>query len=154
MAHLNITICHFSLRFEMIRIKIMINKLFIYGSLLEIDNEFGLYLKQHAIIYNPGKFKGKLYDVGEYPGAVHLPDTDYKVHGIIITLNNVEETLKYIDDYEGFGDDQLQPNLFIRKLLIVQTNDGNVKCWVYLYNHPTTYLKQILSGDYLSYKRA
>lgn len=132
----------------------MINKLFIYGSLLETDNEFGRYLKQHATIYKPGNFKGKLYDAGEYPGAIHLPDIDYKVHGNIIKLNDVDETLKYIDDYEGFGDDQLQPNLFIRKLLTVQTADANVKCWVYLYNHPTTHLKQILSGDYLSYKKA
>jgi len=132
----------------------MINKLFIYGSLLEADNEFGRYLKQHATIYKPGKFKGKLYDVGEYPGAVYLPDSDYNVHGIIIKLNDVEETLKYIDDYEGFGNDQSQPNLFIRKLLTVQTADENVKCWVYLYNHPTSHLKQILSGDYLSYKKA
>lgn len=132
----------------------MINKLFIYGSLLKSDNEFGRYLKKHATIYKPGKFKGKLYDVGEYPGAVHLPDTDYKVYGMIIKLDDIEETLKYIDDYEGFGEYQLQPNLFIRKLLTVQTADGNVKCWVYLYNHPITHLKQILSGDYLSYKRA
>jgi gamma-glutamylcyclotransferase (GGCT)/AIG2-like uncharacterized protein YtfP len=131
----------------------MVNKLLIYGSLLETDNEFGRYLKQHAIIYKPGKFNGKLYDAGEYPGAIHLPNTDYKVHGIIIQLTNTEKTLKYIDDYEGFGDDQLQPNLFIRKLLTVQTADGNVKCWVYLYNHPTSNLKQILSGDYLSYKK-
>lgn len=132
----------------------MINKLFIYGSLLETDNEFGRYLKQHTTIYKPGKFKGKLYDAGDYPGAVHLPDGGYKVHGIIIQLVNVEETLKVIDDYEGFGDDQLQPNLFLRKLLTVQTADENVKCWVYLYNHPTTHLKQILSGDYLGYKKA
>ena len=121
---------------------------------METDNEFGRYLKKHATIYTPGKFKGKLYDAGEYPGAVHLPDTDYKVQGIIVQLTNVEETLKYIDDYEGFGDDQSQPNLFIRKLLTVQTADENVKCWVYLYNHPTIRLNQILSGDYLSYKRA
>ena len=121
---------------------------------MEIDNEFGRYLKQHAIIYKPGKFKGKLYDIGEYPGAVYLPDTDYKVHGIIIKLNDADETLKYIDDYEGFGENQLQPNLFIRKWLTVQTDNKNVKCWVYLYNHSTTQLKQIISGDYLSYKRA
>jgi gamma-glutamylcyclotransferase (GGCT)/AIG2-like uncharacterized protein YtfP len=132
----------------------MIDKLFIYGSLLESDNEFGRYLKQHATIYKRGNFKGKLYDVGEYPGAVHLPDTDHKVHGIIIKLEDVDQTLKYIDDYEGFGYDQLQPNLFIRKLLTVQAENKNVKCWVYLYNHPTAHFKQILSGDYLSYKRS
>ncbi len=131
----------------------MINKLFIYGSLLEADNEFGRYLQKYSTIYKPGKFNGKLYDIGEYPGAVHLPNTDYKVYGVIVQLHNIEETLKVIDDYEGFGDEQLQPNLFIRKLLTIQTQDRNVKCWVYLYNHPTAKLKQILSGDYLSYKK-
>jgi gamma-glutamylcyclotransferase (GGCT)/AIG2-like uncharacterized protein YtfP len=132
----------------------MINKLFIYGSLLETDNEFGRYLKQHANIYKPGKFKGKLYDVGEYPGAIYSPDSDYRVNGVIITLGNITQTLDHIDDYEGFGDDQAQPNLFVRKLLTVQTADENIQCWVYLYNHPTANLKQIISGDYLSYKRA
>lgn len=132
----------------------MINKLFIYGSLLETGNEFGRYLKKHATIYKPGIFRGKLYDAGEYPGAIYLPDTDYNVHGTIIQLINVKKALKIIDDYEGFGDDQLQPNLFIRQLLTIQTNDENIKCWVYLYNHPTAHLKQILSGDYLSYKNA
>ncbi len=131
----------------------MVNKLFIYGSLLETENEFGRYLQKHATFYKTGKFNGKLYDAGEYPAAIYLPQTDYKVYGNIIQLINIEETLKVIDDYEGFGDEQLQPNLFIRKLLTVQTIDGNTKCWVYLYNHPTTHLKQILSGDYLSYKK-
>jgi len=132
----------------------MINKLFIYGSLLETDNEFGRYLKQNAIYCKPGKFKGKLYDVGEYPGAIVSLTGNYIVHGSIVLLNNLTETLKHLDDYEGYGDEQLQPNLFIRKLLTVQTADANVKCWVYLYNHPVHNLRQIISGDYLSYKKA
>ena len=132
----------------------MINKLFIYGSLLETDNEFGRYLKQHAAFYSKGKFKGKLYNAGEYPGAVYQPDGTYYVYGSIVMLDNIEKALKYIDDYEGFGDDQLQPNLFIRKLLTVVTDSKPVKCWVYLYNHPVIHLKQIHSGDYLSYKKS
>ena len=109
----------------------MINKLFIYGSLLETDNEFGLYLKQNTTYYKPGKFKGKLYDVGEYPGAIASSADSYMVHGSILLLNNLAETLKHLDDYEGYGEDQLQPNLFVRKLLTIQTADANVKCWVY-----------------------
>jgi gamma-glutamylcyclotransferase (GGCT)/AIG2-like uncharacterized protein YtfP len=132
----------------------MVNKLFIYGSLLETDNEFGRYLKQHAKIYKAGKFKGKLYDAGEYPGAVIYPEGNYFVHGTIILLDSPAQVLKYIDDYEGFGDEQLQPNLFIRELLRIQTANEIVECWVYLYNHPTTRLRQIIFGDYLSYKRS
>ena len=132
----------------------MINKLFIYGSLLQTDNEFGRYLKQHAKLYKWGKFKGKLYDVGEYPGAITYHNSDYFVYGSIVQIENPIETLKHIDDYEGFGDDQLQPNLFIRELLDIETDNEIVKCWVYLYNHPLTNLPQIISGDYLAYKRA
>ena len=69
-------------------------------------------------------------------------------------LSNITEVLKRLDDYEGYGDDQFQPNLFIRKLLTITTDDKAVKCWVYLYNHPVSQLKQIYSGDYLAYKKA
>src|SRR6185312_7941758 len=99
--------------------------------------EFGRYLKQHARFYKAGKFKGKLYVVGEYPGAVTYPAGDYYVRGNIIQLNNPIENLKHIDNYEGYGDGQLQPNLFIRELITIQTADESIKCWVYLYNHPT-----------------
>ncbi len=131
----------------------MINKLFIYGSLLETDNLFGSYLQQYGTFYSKGKFKGKLFDVGEYPGALYNPAGTYWVYGSIVVLDNVEEALKVIDDYEGYGYDQLQPNLFIRKLLTIITGDKPVKCWVYLYNHPVNHLKQIHSGDYIAYKK-
>jgi len=132
----------------------MINKLFIYGSLLQTDNEFGGYLKQNSKLYKQGKFKGKLYDIGEYPGAIFYPNGDYYVNGSIVQIDNPIETLKHIDNYEGFGDDQLQPNLFIRELLKIETKSGTEECWVYLYNYPTTQLRQIASGDYLSYIKA
>ena len=128
----------------------MINKLFIYGSLLQTDNEFGRYLKQHAKSYKHGKFKGKLYDAGEYPGAITYPYGDYYVHGSIVQIDNPIETLKYIDNYEGFGNDQLQPNLFIRELLDIETDNEIVECWIYLYNHSIINLPQIISGDYLA----
>ena len=132
----------------------MINKLFIYGSLLQTDNEFGRYLKQNSKLYKQGNFKGKLFDVGEYPGAITYPNSDYCVHGMIVQIDTPIQTLKHIDDYEGFGDDQLQPNLFTRELLDIETDNEIVECWVYLYNHPITNLPQIISGDYLAYKRA
>ena len=130
----------------------MTNQLFIYGSLLQTDNEFGRYLKQHATLYKQGRFKGKLFDVGEYPGAVANPNSEYYVYGSILTLDDPEKSLEYIDDYEGFGEDQLQPNLFIRQLLDIETADENIKCWVYLYDHSIVNLHQIVSGNYLEYK--
>jgi gamma-glutamylcyclotransferase (GGCT)/AIG2-like uncharacterized protein YtfP len=127
----------------------MINELlFVYGSLLNADNEFAAYLNSNAVLLGTGIFKGKLYDIGEYPGAVIDPDGNYKISGNIYKLNNPQAALKILDDYEGFGDKQEHPNLFVRKSLPVETINGTVYCWVYLYNLPVDDLKQITSGNY------
>lgn len=130
----------------------MINDLlFVYGSLLSADNEFANYLIKNAAFYSPGKFKGRLYDMGKYPGAILSDDNAYNISGSILKLNNPEQVLKVLDDYEGFGEDQEQPNLFIRELLSVITSDGAIKCWIYLYNLSVADLPEIRSGNYQSY---
>ncbi|NNU34655.1 gamma-glutamylcyclotransferase [Mucilaginibacter sp. S1162] len=129
----------------------MINDLlFVYGTLLDTHNEFGNYLRSNAKFYNSGKFKGRLYDVGEYPGAITGTKNDYNIIGDVYRLTS-HDALKAIDDYEGYGDDQHQPNLFIRKLFPVETGGASADCWVYLYNFPVEGLVEIKSGDYKSY---
>lgn len=128
----------------------MINELlFVYGSLLNTDNEFANYLNSNALIYGTGKIKGVLYDIGEYPGAV-IAAEGY-IFGTIFKLNNADGALKILDDYEGFGSGQEQPNLFVRELMPVETGTFVINCWVYLYNRPVKGLPQIPSGDYLAY---
>jgi gamma-glutamylcyclotransferase (GGCT)/AIG2-like uncharacterized protein YtfP len=130
----------------------MINDLlFVYGTLLIDDNKFAAYLRSNASFYNMGTIKGKLYDVGSYPGLIISNDQDYPISGTIYKLNNAEEILKYLDPYEGFGDDQEQPNLFIRQLLPVETSDGAINCWGYLYNLSVGGLHLIKHGNYLIY---
>jgi len=130
----------------------MINDLlFVYGSLLSADNEFAKYLSQNAIFYGDGKLIGKLYDMGEYPGAILSDDATYDISGSIVRLNNPEQVLKILDDYESFGEDQEQPNLFVRELLPVITSDGAINCWIYLYNLSVAGLPEIRSGNYQSY---
>ncbi len=128
------------------------NYLFVYGTLLAHGNEFAAYLKQHCYFYSTGKFKGRLYDIGEYPGAISA-DTDQFVHGSIFVINDLDEVFTKLDDYEGFGYDQPQPNEFVRELINIETNQEKLKCWVYLYNLPTKGLWQIDSGDYSQYMK-
>ncbi|MDB5109561.1 MAG: hypothetical protein JWR67_675 [Mucilaginibacter sp.] len=131
----------------------MLNQfLFVYGTLLESGNEFALYLQNNSTVYAKGKFKGRLYDIDKYPGAVDDPDYEYDVYGSICLLKNPSAALKHIDQYEGFGIGQPQPYLFIRKLIKAVTDQGLITCWVYIYNLPITGLHQISSGDYLTYK--
>ena len=129
------------------------NYLFVYGTLLCEGNEFAVLLMENSSFYCEAKFKGKLYDVGEYPGAIFQPDNESYVYGQILLMNNPEIVLKRLDGYEGFGDDGLQPNEFTRELMEVETEGNTMKCWAYLYNLPVDGLWQITSGDYLDYTK-
>lgn len=122
--------------------------LFVYGTLLDKQNEFGAYLNKNCSFYANGRFKGKLYDIREYPGAVHDPESENYVQGKTVLVNDPAEVLRLLDDYEGFGPDQEQPNLFIRELIAIETDNEPVECWVYLYNLPVDGFRLIESGDY------
>ena len=127
--------------------------LFVYGSLLDGDNEFGHYLIHNADVVGPALFKGRLYDCGEYPGAI--ADNDgYDIKGNIFSLHESTAALAVLDDYEGFGVDQEQPNLFVREQITATCNNQIVGCWIYLYNPPIVDLTEIPSGDYIDYLKA
>jgi gamma-glutamylcyclotransferase (GGCT)/AIG2-like uncharacterized protein YtfP len=128
--------------------------LFVYGSLLSTGNEFAAYLNANSRLYGTAKFKGLLYDIGEYPGAILSPPNAYEITGQICQLNSPEKALEILDAYEGFGPKQLQPNLFIRELLTVETINGPVSCWLYLYNLPIDGLTLIPSGNYQQYLKS
>jgi gamma-glutamylcyclotransferase (GGCT)/AIG2-like uncharacterized protein YtfP len=124
--------------------------LFVYGTLLDKQNEFGAYLNAKCSFYAEGRFKGRLYDIGEYPGAVSDANGSYYVYGKVFLINDPDNVLKQLDHYEGFGADQAQPNLFIREFIVIETDNEPVECWVYLYNLPIEGLRLIKSGKYLS----
>jgi len=124
--------------------------LFVYGTLLDKQNEFGAYLNDNCTFYADGKMQGKLYDLGEYPGAVITDEKDKFIYGKIYQLNNTEKTLEILDDYEGFGPKQEQPNLFVRELTDIEISPGKIICWVYLYNLSIDGFKLIDSGIYPS----
>ena len=126
----------------------MNNLLFVYGTLLNENNEYAVYLKNHSRFYSNGKIKGKLYDIGEYPGAILLPKGEDYIYGSILELDQPENVFPVIDDYEGYGNDQPGPNEFIRLLAQVETSSALLNCWVYVYNLPIAGLKLIKNGRY------
>jgi gamma-glutamylcyclotransferase (GGCT)/AIG2-like uncharacterized protein YtfP len=123
--------------------------LFVYGTLLDSSNNYAAYLQQHCTLLQQGKFKGRLYDMGEYPGAIADAHCEQYVYGSIYLMTEPEKVLTIIDDYEGFGAEQEQPNLFIRIQAAIETNLEPVMCWVYIYNLPIEHFAQIQSGRYL-----
>jgi gamma-glutamylcyclotransferase (GGCT)/AIG2-like uncharacterized protein YtfP len=126
----------------------MSHLLFVYGTLLQPGNEFANHLARRCRYLQSGKIRGTLYDVGEYPGLI-ICNTSAYVYGSIYEID--DEALKLIDAYEGYGEDQDIPNLYLRKLRLIETENGPVDAWVYIYNHPVEGLDKIPSGDYLKY---
>ncbi|ASU35019.1 gamma-glutamylcyclotransferase family protein [Mucilaginibacter xinganensis] len=122
--------------------------LFVYGSLLDDKNKFAIYLKDNCTFYADGKLTGKLYDIGEYPGAILQTEDANYVHGKVFLINKPQALFEQLDDYEGYGETQPQPNEFIRVLADIAVEAELLRCWTYLYNLPVEEFKQIVSGNY------
>ena len=125
--------------------------LFVYGTLLENDNEFAAYLVENSGFYGRGKVGGKLYDMGKYPGIILNPNDNHFVYGNIYFMADPEGLLKMLDYYEGFGENEAHPNEFVRKLTTIESSGKLLEGWVYEYNLPVDELTLIISGDYLIY---
>ena len=122
--------------------------LFIYGTLLSHNNGYASLLKNNSRFIAEGSLNGLLYDIGEYPGARYDPAAAERIYGDVLLLNNDADVLTDLDDYEGYGHSQSQPNEFIRVVLPVHTASGIINCQVYLYNLPVTGYRRITSGRY------
>ncbi|WP_256012784.1 gamma-glutamylcyclotransferase family protein [Desertivirga xinjiangensis] len=128
--------------------------LFIYGTLLQVGNEFAEYLRANSTVISRGKFKGRLYDLGSYPAAVYDKRTNAYVYGTIVKMEKVDEVLKHLDYYEGIGQTYCE---YERVLIEVESEGAGdlvkaLSCWVYMFKLSERGLKLISGGDYLEYK--
>ena len=75
--------------------------LFVYGSLLsEVPSAMSLFLRTHSQGFEPLYLPGKLYDLGYYPGFVHLPQASTLVYGEVHQLLDADKALRELDAYE------------------------------------------------------
>ncbi|KAA5822285.1 gamma-glutamylcyclotransferase [Algibacter amylolyticus] len=126
--------------------------LFVYGTLLKdtTNNEMSKFLDTHAEFLGRGYFKGRLYKVAWYPGAVNSDNESDKVYGALFKLNNFDSVFKVLDAYEGISENDPDSSLFKRELVTAFLDDGRtLKTWVYLYNQLLDGLPCIESGDFL-----
>lgn len=126
----------------------MAHLLFVYGTLLQPGNGFAQYLTDNSTYLNTGYISGTLYDIGEYPGLI-INEQAGRVYGSIYEINN--EALELIDDYEGYAPERDEPYLYIRVMVPVETSEGIINAWVYVYNLPVDGLQLIDSGNYMEY---
>lgn len=122
----------------------MADHFFVYGTLMQnIDSQMARFLSANGRLLGTGKMKGYLYDVGFYPAALHLPDTDSVVVGHIFELQNEDATFKILDEYEGAA--------YQREKVRITSELEEYECWVYLYQDAVDDLVLIASGNYIEY---
>ncbi|MFT3680305.1 MAG: gamma-glutamylcyclotransferase family protein [Ferruginibacter sp.] len=127
-----------------------LNKLFVYGTLRSssihtVMPAVALYMKKK----NSGYVKARLFDTGEYPGAVNTGSTG-KVYGEVIEIerSKLSFVLEALDEYEEIDSDDSR-SLFRRERTDVHTTEGKtIKAWIYWYNKEVNGLKEIKSGNY------
>ncbi len=93
--------------------------------------------------------RGRLYDLGEYPGAVLSRTSPSVIKGQVFELPEDQQVLDSIDTYEGFDPDHPRGSLFVRKRWPVTLADGSrMTCWIYAYNRKPGDARLIASGSY------
>jgi gamma-glutamylcyclotransferase (GGCT)/AIG2-like uncharacterized protein YtfP len=85
-------------------------KLFVYGTLKPRSGE------RRARTHGAVRLRGRLWDLGAYPGAILDPTASGFVHGEVIDGGDDAELLARLDAYEG-------PE-YRRDRVSVQTDDG------------------------------
>ena len=125
--------------------------LFVYGTLRrKWGHPLSRMLRKKGQFLGEATFPGRLYDLGNYPGAVRSPVPTDRVKGDLFLLPNSAESFRVLDEYEGADVSVDSRVLFRRERCSACLGPGRmVESWVYLYCRSIDGLRRIPSGDFL-----
>ncbi|HTM10890.1 MAG TPA: gamma-glutamylcyclotransferase family protein [Verrucomicrobiae bacterium] len=117
--------------------------LFVYGTLRAASGHpMHRMLRAEAEFVVEGTFRGALYDLGAFPGAIASHRNCDRVRGEIYRLRAPARMLRVLDAYED--------KAFRRVKVAVRKADGEAsRCWIYLYGRPLNRFPRIASGDFI-----
>jgi gamma-glutamylcyclotransferase (GGCT)/AIG2-like uncharacterized protein YtfP len=135
----------------------MPSRLFVYGTLRR-DNGDAIHslLQKRARLVGDGTVGGQLFDLGEYPGLVLSPSASEKVYGEVYELDPsvLEVTIRALDDYEGIGSADPQPQEYRREAVRVNMDDGStLEAWAYVLSSVPNGCTRI-PGNYLEWRES
>jgi gamma-glutamylcyclotransferase (GGCT)/AIG2-like uncharacterized protein YtfP len=127
--------------------------LFIYGTLLpETKTELSEWLSLHSSVVCRGSITGKLFMISNYPAAIFDLKASSNVFGQVVKMLDRNKCFHILDEYEGISPDWKTTDEYYRTIKPVQCADQITReCWMYLYNLPTSHLKEIPSGNFPNY---
>lgn len=132
------------------------DKLFVYGTLRRGFTLHGLLRKSGVRYAGKGKIRARLFDLGDYPGALPTRKPTDFVEGEMYKLTSPSKQLTILDEIEEFDPKRPRASLFRRRLIEVHLNNGQKqKAWAYFFNHSPRKGRLLPHGDYsLARKRA
>lgn len=97
--------------------------------------------------------RGKLYDIGKYPGALRVEgNTASFIKGEILRIKHPKKVFRILDQYEGYDPEARVRSEYCRgEELISLPNGKEVMAWVYWYNFPVDGKRRIRHHDYVEY---
>ena len=128
--------------------------LFVYGSLRSgFHSPVYEYVSRFFDLVGDAKVKGKLYDMGSYPGGVPANDDAFIIGELYRTRDESEFSwaIGQLDDYEGVNVESDEVQLYRRELTDVFINGEIVAAWIYWYNGEVNGRPVITSGDLMEY---
>jgi gamma-glutamylcyclotransferase (GGCT)/AIG2-like uncharacterized protein YtfP len=129
----------------------MTHHLFVYGTLSpqHAPPEIAATVRRLRPV-GAASVRGRLYDLGEYPGAILSKSSRSVIRGEVFELPRDAQTLSSLDNYEGFEPGKPSSSLFVRRTWPVVMDDGTrLRCWVYVYNGDTRRALPVQGGRYL-----
>src|SRR5262245_31698711 len=127
---------------------------FVYGSLRkEFHNPAYEYIARYFNFFGEAKVRGKLFDLGEYPGGVPTQEDSFIIGELYIVKSDGELSwaIAQLDDYEGVVVEPNEKPLYRREIVDVYLNDAIVPAWIYWYNGDVANKPVVSSGDILDY---
>ncbi len=122
--------------------------LFVYGTLMSGCERGDFLNRGHKVRFlGAGITQGKLYDLGNFAGLIES-DHGMPVRGEIYEIIDEETFFATLDIIEGYWPQQPERSLYVRKQVAVQTENGLLHAWAYVYNQPVNGFSIIASGDY------
>ncbi len=129
-------------------------RVFVYGTLRK---GFPLHsvLRKHGVReLREGSIRAKLFDLGEFPGAVISTGTTDRVEGEVYELLRPELQIRELDAAEDCDPTDEENSLFVRQQTEVRMKDGTrMLAWAYFLPHKPTKGREIQSGDYAISRR-
>jgi len=122
----------------------------VYGTLRPfVDQPMARWLQRVARYVGPAKMRGRLYDLGPYPGLRPARRSREWVFGDLYDVRD-PFAVRVLDNYEA-GRGAGRPR-FVRSACVVSFGRGRCSAWVYLYQRNPSQRARIAHGDYRAHR--